>query len=120
MSLRLPVLRGFGIDQNAESVVQRKRNVLYALRSLKLQEQDVAIAAIESFLDLLSQQQRIRLLAARHKGAELLQRRSTAFFSVGRESEFEMVRAGQEELRAKRDLKPPKHSSKIRRTASKS
>lgn len=104
VSLRLPFLRGFGIDQNAESVVQRKRNVLYALRSLKLQEQDVAIATIESFLDLLSQQQRIRLLAARHKGAELLRRRSVSFFSVGRESEFEMVRAGQEELRAKRDL----------------
>ncbi|HEY5894424.1 MAG TPA: TolC family protein [Chthoniobacterales bacterium] len=104
VSLRLPVLRGFGIDQNAESIVQRKRNVLYALRSLKLQEQDVAIATIESFLDLLSQQQRIRLLAARLKGAELLHRRSVTFFAVGRESEFEMVRAAQEELRAKRDL----------------
>lgn len=104
ISLRLPVLRGFGIDQNAESVVQRKRNVLYALRSLKLQEQDLSISVIDTYLGLQSQQQRIRLLAARHEGATLLSRRSIAFFALGRESQFDMVRAGQEELRARRDL----------------
>lgn len=108
ISLRLPLLRGFGIDVNSENLVQKKRNVLYALRGLKLQEEEVVLRTIESYLDLLTAKERIRELEQRKESADHLYKQARTFFELGQTSELEVVQTEQQSLRADRDLKTAK------------
>lgn len=104
MSLRLPLLRGFGIQYNTNNLVQRRQNLLYALRAFKLQQEDYAIRAIEGYLNLLRILKRLEYVQKRNDAAQRLLARTEAFFRIGRSSNLELARVEQEALRVKRDL----------------
>lgn len=108
--LRMPLLRGFGIEYNTSNLVQRRQNLLYALRAFKLQQEDLAIRTIDNFLNLLRGQRRLEFFELRHAAAQRLLNQTIAFHRIGRSSGLELARVEQEALRVERDLGSSKTS----------
>jgi outer membrane protein TolC len=56
-----PLLRGFGINNpQVESLTQAERNVVYAVRSYSLYQQDFAVGTVDAYFTLLTQKDRVR------------------------------------------------------------
>lgn len=102
--LRMPLLRGFGIQYNTNNLVQRRQNLRYALRAFKLQQEELAIRTTDNFLSLLRTQRRLEFLEKRYNAAERLFRQTTAFHRIGRANSLDLARVEQEALRVERDL----------------
>jgi len=61
VDLTQPLLRGFGINNPAvESLTQAERNVVYAIRSYSLYQQDFAVATVSAYFALLTQKDIVR------------------------------------------------------------
>jgi outer membrane protein TolC len=61
VNLNQPLLRGFGKnDPRVENLTQAERNVVYAIRSFHLYEQQFAVETVTAYFSLLTQKQVIR------------------------------------------------------------
>ncbi len=61
VNLNQPLLRGFGKnDPRVESLTQAERNVVYAIRSFHLYEQQFAVDTVTTYFDLLTQKDIVR------------------------------------------------------------
>jgi outer membrane protein TolC len=61
VSLTQPLLRGFGINSPAvESLTQAERNVVYAIRSFSLYQQQFAVDTVTAYFSLLTQKDIVR------------------------------------------------------------
>ncbi len=61
VNLTQPLLRGFGINNPAvESLTQAERNVVYAIRSYSLYQQQFAVETVNGYFALLSQKDIVR------------------------------------------------------------
>ena len=56
-----PILRGFGVnDPRVESLTQAERNVVYAIRSFSLYQQQFALDVVDAYFVLLTQKEIVR------------------------------------------------------------
>ena len=61
VDLTQPLLRGFGVNNPAvESLTQAERNVVYAVRSYSLYQQDFAVTTVSGYFALLTQKDIVR------------------------------------------------------------
>ncbi len=61
VDLTQPLLRGFGINNPAvENLTQAERNVVYAVRSYSLYQQDFAVGTVSAYFALLTQKDIVR------------------------------------------------------------
>lgn len=61
VDLTQPLLRGFGInDPTVEALTQAERNVVYAIRSFSLYQQQFAVNTVNAYFSLLTQKEIVR------------------------------------------------------------
>ncbi|MEI8234662.1 MAG: TolC family protein [Verrucomicrobiota bacterium] len=104
LSLTQPLLSGAGRDLQQEPLVRAKRNVVYALRGYRQQQEDFAISAINDFLTIQVLSAKLQNLQARREAVDFLARKQQTFFKLGRETELEALRATQECLMVQQQL----------------
>lgn len=106
VSLRVdqPLLSGAGYGASHETLVQSRRNLLYALRSFALERQDFAIGIMSGFYDLLIRQAALENLRRNKEQSDSLLERTEAMFRVQRAPAIDVLRAQQQVLSAKNEL----------------
>ncbi len=61
VSLTQPILRGFGVnDPSVEALTQAERNVVYAIRTFSLYQQQFAVDVVNAYFTLLTQKNIVR------------------------------------------------------------
>jgi outer membrane protein TolC len=103
VDLTQPLLRGFGInDPLVEQLTQAERNVVYAVRSFSLYQQQFAVDTVNTYFDLLTQKDIVR-----NNYRNYTNRIETTRFlearSEDRERRSSVDQARSEDLRARRD-----------------
>jgi len=99
-----PLLAGAGYESTHDSLIQARRSLLYALRGFALQRQDFALGILQRFQALLTRQTVLRNIEGNVEQSVFLRRRSEALFKVNRAPAIDVLRAQQQELRAKNQL----------------
>lgn len=104
VSVRQPLLRGFGREAAYESLTDAQRQALYDVRAFELSREDLALRVQQSYYDLIAAS---RVIGNRERSLEqfaFLKRRSERLFEVGRVSEVDKFRATREFLTAENAL----------------
>jgi len=106
VSLRVdqPLLSGAGYGASHETLVQSRRDMLYALRAFALERQDFAIGIVNGFYDLVIRQAALENLRRNKEQSDSLLERTEAMFRVQRAPAIDVLRAQQQVLSAKNEL----------------
>lgn len=99
----LPLLRGAGLSAR-ESLIQARRNLVYAAREFERFRRDFYVAIVSDYLDLVL---RLRLIINAERGVELnrqVEARETAMVQAGRQDAFQADQARTRTLFALDDL----------------
>jgi len=100
INLVQPLLRGAGSAYTYEKLTEGKRSLVYGLRGLKIQRENLAIDTAEEFLNICDLKRKLDTSHKNVEGYEKLYRQSEAFRDTGRETELEFLRVKQEKLLA--------------------
>lgn len=103
VDLTQPILQGFGInDPTVERLTQAERDVVYALRTFTLYQQQFAVNVVTAYFSLLTQKEAVRIgyrdFTNRVATTQYLEARG-----VDRERQYDIDDARTAELRVRRD-----------------
>ncbi len=100
-SVEIPLLRGSGSHIVAEPLTQAERDALYAIYTFERFKRTFAVDIASDYLEVLQQIDRVKNEEDNYTGLVLTVRQVKRFSEAGKQSQIEVDRASQDELRAR-------------------
>lgn len=102
--VRQPLLAGAGYEASHDTLIQSRRDLVYAMRAFALERQDFAIGVMRAYFDLLLKQNVVANTKQNVEQSTFLRRRSEALFRIRRAPAIDVLRSQQQELSASNAL----------------
>ena len=93
-----PLLAGAGYTASHDSLIQARRDLVYALRAFALQRQDFAIDIVRDYYNLLTSKTVLANTRLNVEQSTFLRKRSEALFDARMATALDMMRSQQQEL----------------------
>ncbi len=100
ISVTQPLLRGAGEAIVREPLTQAERDLLYQVRAFERFRRTFAVDVVRRYLGILLSMENLKNERLNHESLATLRRRNEAFAEAGQETDIEVDRARQDELRS--------------------
>jgi outer membrane protein TolC len=104
LSLRQPLLRGFGREPGLEPLVAAERGLMYRIRDFELFRENFSSQVARQFYNLVQQKRALDNQRRNLEDAVFARRQAEATFALGDVSELEVLRARRSELNSQNEL----------------